>query len=556
MKKIYTGLLIIFSVFWVSFILLDYIQKHPQYAFNYKFFQYWDLFAFVFSHAIIGGVLFHFFKSKLSNFLRGGLMIIPGILLVALTYVLALNNTSILKNNVPVPTPAKFNEIIYILMNYFKVGLQVLLIILSSYSVGQWLVSRTSLELKPASKTAISIGTGIMIIVMLAFILGIFKLLYWFTLGPVLIACLALNYKSNLFFLKNILVSPIKPSKYLGFIGVCSMLLLLFVVQLNLAQNVSPFPKGFDSMALYVKLPTNINDYHGLVRGYQPYNWSLLMSFGLILFNSLETVLALSFVGGVLCLVALYAIGKDVLKMNQNYILLSLLIFYILPSVGFQSFQEQKVDLGLLFIILCLVLLLFAWIKSIRSETYIEGKVLPELIKFRSVLSPYLILMGLFTGFAFGIKLTTLFSYFSIIAIIWFLEFGFIGFLGSSLLCCFAILLVKLDDMSGMREYHLSANYVQWILLLFGLSTFIYLFMKSKKGFIRTIGFSVVYTIFFGVMSAPWVVKNFIDSDMTLSFRYLMNGKTNEPAANLRHFQRIQKQQQRLQGKQQQKINE
>ena len=551
MKKIYTGLLIIFSVFWVSFVFLDYLQKHPQYAFNYQFFQYWDLFAIVFSHAVIGGVLFHFFKSKFSNFIRGGLIIIPGILLVALTYTLALNNTSILKNNVLVPTPAKFSEIMYILMNYFKVGLQVFLVILSSYSVGRWLIAKTNLELKPATNIAISIGTGIMTIVMLAFILGIFKALYWFTLGPLLLACLALDYKGNFLFLKNTIVAPVKPSKHLGFIGVCSMLLLLFVVQLNLAQNVSPFPKGFDSMALYVKLPTIINDYHGLVRGYQPYNWSLLMSFGLILFNSLETVLALSYVGGVLCLVGLYAIGKDILKMNQNYILLSLLVFYLIPSVGFQSFQEQKVDLGLLFIVLCLVLLLFAWITSLRSKLYVEENILPETINFRSLLSPYIILMGLFTGFAFGIKLTTLFSYFSIIAIIWFIEFGFIGFLGSSLLCCFAILLVKLDDMSGMREYHLSANYLQWVLLLFGLGTFIYLFIRSNKGFVRTIGFSLVYTIFFGVMSAPWVVKNFIDSDMTLSFRYLMNGKTNEPAANLRYFQRIQKKQQRLQGKQQ-----
>ena len=450
MKKLYTGLLITFSIFWVSFVLLDYIQKHPQYAFNYQFFQYWDLFAIVFSHAIIGGVLFHFFKSKLSNLVRGGIVIIPGILLVALTYTLALNKTTALTLNKLVPTPAKFSEIIYILMNYFKVGLQVFFIILSSYSVGRWLVSKTPLELKPASNTAISIGTGIMTIVMIAFVLGIFKALYWFTLGPVLIACFALNYKNNLTFVKNITVAPIKPSKHLGFIGVCSLLLLLFVVQLNLAQNISPFPKGFDSMALYVKLPTIINDYHGLVRGYQPYNWSLLMSFGLILFNSLETVLALSYVGGVLCLLGLYAIGKDILKMNQNYILLSLLIFYLIPSVGFQSFQEQKVDLGLLFIVLCLVLLLFGWIKSLRSNKYIEENIHPELTKLRPELSPYIILMGLFTGFAFGIKLTTLFSYFSIVAIIWFIEFGFIGFIGSSLLCCFAILLVKLDDMLSL----------------------------------------------------------------------------------------------------------
>ena len=544
MKKFYTVLLIFFSIFWVSFILLDYIQKHPQYSLNIEFFQYWNLFAMVMIQAVAGGLLYHFFKAKVKNLLRGGLLIIPGLLLVSLTYTLAINNIPPEAPNIPAKS-AKIGEIFYILLNYFAVGLQVFLVVFSSYSLGRWLVSKLGLELKPASNTAISIGTGIMTIVMIAFVLGIFKFLYWFTLGPILLACLALDYKNNISFIKGLIVDPIKPSKYLGFIGAFSMLLLLFVVQLNLAQNISPFPKGWDSMALYVKLPTIINDYHGLVRGYQPYNWSLFMSFGLILFNSLETVLALSYVGGVLCLVGLYAIGKDILKMNQNYILLSLLVFYLIPSVGFQSFQEQKVDLGLLFIVLCLILLLFAWIKSIQTVDP-EVEDIPQPITLRTFLNPYLILMGLLTGFAFGIKLTTLFSYFSIIAIMWFVEFGFIGFLGSSFLCCFAILLVKLDDMSGMRQYHLSANYVQWILLLVGLGSFAYMFFKADKRFIRNIGFSIVYTIFFGAMSAPWVAKNYIDSDMTLSFKYLLNGKTNEPAAGLKYFQRKYKQKQEL----------
>lgn len=547
MKKFYNGLLIFFSIFWVSFVLLDYLQKHQHYATNIEFSQFLGLFWIVFFHAIIGGALFHFFKSKFTNLLRGGLLIIPGLLLVSITYIFAFNNAPIdpfvSNNKVPIE-PAKFGEIIYILFNYFMVGIQVFFIVLASYSVGQWSISKLSLDLKPASKTAISIGTGIMIVVMISFVLGIFKVLYWFTLGPILLACLAIDYKSNLLFIKNLVIEPIKPSKYLGFIGVSSMLLLLFVVQLNLAQNMSPFPKGFDSLALYVNLPTIINDYHGLVRGYQPYNWSLFMSYGLVLFNSLETVLALSYVGGILCLVALYALGKDVLKMNQNYILLGLLIFYIIPSVGFQSFQEQKVDLGLLFIALCLILLLFAWIKSLPLDGQKED-IENQSFSLRSFLNPYLILMGLMTGFAFGIKLTTLFSYFSIIAIMWFLEFGFLGFLGSSFLCCFAILLVKLDDMSGMRQYHLSANYVQWILLVIGLGAFGYLFLKSNKGFFRVIGFSLVYTIFFGVMSVPWIAKNYIDSDMTLSFKYLLNGKTNAPAANLKYLDRKYNQQQK-----------
>jgi len=306
---------------------------------------------------------------------------------------------------------------------------------------------------------------------------------------------------------------------------------------MNLLQNISPFPKGWDSLSLYVKLPTIINDYHGLVRGYQPYNWSLLMSFGMILFNSMETVLGLSYVGGILCLIGLYALGKDILTMNQNYIYLALVCFYLIPSVGFQSFQEQKVDLGLLFIVLSVVILLFHWIKDRKNVLKLDKDAFTS-FNIKSLANPYILFMGLLTGFAFGIKLTTLFTYFSVICVIWFLEFGFMGFIGSSMLCCFAILLVKLDDMSGMRAYHLTANYLQWILLLIGVSTFAYLLFKSKKGFVRSILFSSVYSIFFVLMATPWITKNFIDSDMQISFRYILNGKTNEPPAGLNYMKK------------------
>mgnify|MGYP000070300459 CR=1 FL=1 len=534
MKKVYPILLLIFSIFWIGFVLLDYLQKHPYYISDIQFFQYWDLLSLVFAQAIGGGLVYHYFRKEARGLLKGGLLILPSFILIGVTFAFALNRGT--------PVAAKSSEVIHVLGNYLKVALQVFFIVIASYSIGLWCIDRLKVKLKPISKTTVSIATGIMVIVMIAFIVGIFNGLYWFTLGPILLGCVALNYKKTLTFLKKLCVETIKPSKQLGFLGVFSFLVLLFLIQLNLLQNISPFPKGWDSLALYVKLPTIINDYHGLVRGYQPYNWSLLMSFGLILFNSVETVLALSFLGGVLVLLGLYAIGKDILKIDQNYILLGLLTFYLIPSVAFQSFQEQKVDLGLLFIVLTLIILLFHWIAD-RKAKIAEDENAFTRFDLKTMANPYLIIMGLLTGFAFGIKLTTLFSYFSIICIIWFLEFGFIGFVGSTFLCLFAILIVKLDDMSGMREYHLTADYLQWILLILGFSAFAYLFTRFTKAFSRSIFFSLIYSIFFAFMTIPWITKNYLDSDKKLSFRYLLNGKTNEPPAGLNYMKRKYQQQ-------------
>jgi len=529
LKKAYPYLTIIFSIFWIGFIFLDYLQKHPQYSFNITYFQYWDVYTLMFGYAIIGGLLYQFLKDKISFLYRGLVLIVPGLMLICVTFSLALTRGT--------GQGASLSEIFFVLGNYFRTALQVFFIVLASYSVGNWVINRSNIKLKSASKTVLSLATGIMLIVMIAFVIAAVKGLYWFILGPLLIACIAINFKNTLRFLKKVSFEKLKPAKNLNFLGVASLLLLIFLIQLNLLQNISPFPKGWDSLSLYVKLPTIINDYHGLVRGYQPYNWSIFMSFGMVLFDSMETVLALSFVGGVLCLLGLFAIGKDILKMNPNYIYLALVSFYLIPSVAFQSFQEQKVDLGLLFIVLSIVILMFNWIKDLRTNLEKDEQAFTKL-SLRSLANPYLVLMGLLTGFAFGIKLTTLFTYFSVICIFWFIEFGYIGFIGSSMLCCFAILLVRLDDMSGMRSYHLSANYLQWVLLLIGVVSFVYLLKKSRKGFTRTVVFSIVYSIFFALMATPWITKNFIDSDMQISFKYMLSGKTNEPAAGLNYLKR------------------
>ena len=533
--NIYYAVILLFSICWMGFIGMDYFQKHPGYLLNIQSFNFYITFGGIL--LICAGISSAFtkFPKKLAKVSRGISIYAIVLIMVSITFASA---------NMVVTELTKVNSGIGGLFNmlgkFIKVSFFLFSIIMSCYAAGNLFTNLLKVEFPKRSKNIIEVAIGIMLVVMLAFLFGALKLLHWFVLGPALLLIIGLNWKNTLAFLKNLLWDEIKPSKKLNFLGTFCFLVLSYLIGMSLLQNLTPWPKGWDSLSLYVNLPQLINDYHGLVKGFQPYNWSLFMSFGLVLFNSIETTLTLAFSGGVLCLFAMFPIARNTLKLNVNHSLLALLSFYLIPSIGFQSFLEQKVDLGLLFIILVIVNIILSWSK--KKQKALEIK--PATDGAESVVAlengnyeiSYLIIAGLLTGFAFGIKLTTLFSFFGIVAIIWYLNLGSLAFLGIALLSIFGILLVKLDDMSGMRQYHLSADIVQWTLLILGIGMIAFVSLKNTKGLINSLKQSIIYTSFFVLMTIPWLGKNYIDAGKKLSFNYLMNGKSNAPVFDAKTF--------------------
>lgn len=541
LKSIYNWAIGGFAVFWMLFIFIDYWQSHQvAYTLAFEFFQFSKL---TFGLLLVsGGAIFGILWAKKN---KKKLPIINGLGMILLAFFFILMvSSSVLDQANAQPALGPSDYLSLLTRVFFVAASLFIFLILPAYCIGAFIMDQLKTPIRKAELGIISIALGIVSLVMLAFILGIFGALTPFILYPILALILGVFWKKALFFLKNTLWNSITLDKNLGIIGLISFFLTVFFVAINFVQIIRPYPFGFDALSIYVNLPSLIYDYGALVEGYQPYNWSLWMALGYILFGKTEFVLALSFSGGLLSLFVFYQIARKWL--NINYALLCVLLFYSLPSINFQSYKDMKIDLGLLYITLCIVLLLINWVTQTftkKGELKSNEKPIEALStqqnSFFSFLKKHelVILMGILSGFGLGMKFTMMFVLVSLLSAFWYAYNGKLAFMGAFCLGMAIILILKIDDMSGARDYHLFADTLQWILLLIGVVLIGLTFFRNRSGFFQSIKISVLYTFLMVMMFSPWPIKNAIESDK-IDSRTILFGAPTGPQLNLRTLER------------------
>ena len=539
--KFYRILSGIFIVCWVLFIFLEYWQKHPPYFYALSNFYYLDQIM----NLTVMGVIFTWAAMGLKK-LKKPLKIVNGLALFGIVLTIIMLSIGIYYIRVLDPTELNLIRFLTIAWSMILPSISTYLILWASHSFGSLFSERFfGKHFEPIDQMLVDLAVGIMLLVFVMFILGSFSLLHVWTMGPIMLLAIALNYKSSLGFLKKTLIEPISVNKEFSILGAFSFFMILVTISLNLAQNITPFPRGYDALTFYVNIPALVEDHSGLISGYSPYNWSLFMSLGLIVFKQIETVLVLSFVGGILSLMALYRLGRYWLNLDMNYLLLGSAIFYITPTVVHQSSREQKIDLGLLYVSLVIVLIFAYWLRKHFTDKK-QAKLVAEQVKAVSdsseeteitdttnpipptnskepFLDPYIVLMGLLSGFAFGTKFTTLFLFFGIIAGIWYAYNGKWAYLAIAFLSLFGILLFRIDDMTELRQYHLSANILQWVLAATGVGLLVFTFMRKQEGTLKSIKLSIIYILFFAIPFVPWLGKNYMETK-SFTVDALLNG--------------------------------
>ena len=519
----------VFALVWASIVLLFYLFYHLDYFEAIRYFQYYDMLGIL--SLLGGGIFFGIRKTKLTigkfSLLNGMGITLLSSLLIILFFILQYSKT-VFPNNLSIGMVFSF------LGNALLISLGVVAILTVLYTLGNVFLEKCfSLSITSFDHKIISIAVGLVLLTLVLFFLGAGVLLQNYIVIPILLAIVAIFWKTSLGFLKGLFITPITFKQPLKWWGVFSFVLLTFWVIINFLQINRPIPFGYDALVLYMKLPTLIQDYQGLVQGNQPYNWSLFMSLGYVVFNKIEFVLALSFVGGVLSLFALYAIIKRWLGINES--LVCLLLFYATPTINFQSYKDMKIDLGLLFIALTIVLLLIQLLYYKPTAITVKaadstGK------KLFSDQTAYLVLIGLLSGFAIGIKLTALFIIFSLLMSIWYKYTDLKGLIGLFFLILFAVFLIRLDDFSGLRQYHLGTNTLQWASLIIGISLIGRCFLKDKVAVGKAVKDSLIYLAFTGLIFLPWPIKNYSETK-SLSINGLIYGKPTNPGINFNVLQ-------------------
>ncbi|MBX2875836.1 MAG: hypothetical protein KTR30_27195 [Saprospiraceae bacterium] len=522
-ERIVKTVILCFTVLWITSILLAYWHHNPGYRGTIGHFQYYDLWVGL---AILAGgswlLIRHWSKKKQPPFRLNGLgllaaFIFLNIIIVALYYSKAL------------PGQLSFFGLLNQLGYVLSIGACTLAILWTCYELGAFPMSWFRKNIRAAEQPILQLAIGVMLFTFGLFLLGSLHLLKPTILIPLLVTFWGVNYRKSISSLKRLLLDPIPIQPEINLVGISASLILALLVSLNYIQVLWISPTGYDSMTLYIKLAGLIGDHQGLVAGHQPYYWTLFMATGLTAFTRIEVVMALSMAGGVLTLMAFYHLARRWL--DANFSLLVVTLFYSVPLVHFQSALDPKTDLGLLFFLVCLLLLFCNWLDGLSTKgepTKLALRSLPIWLQKERLL----VLIGLVAGFAIGIKMTAILAVFALVIALWYAHGKDLGFVTAVAASLFFMLLLRLDDVQLLRQYHLGAEAFKWILLLV---TLLALGLSAKKNlgqFKKVMIQTSLLSLFILVPISPWLIKNFAET-RSLSVTALLNGQTANPKLDI-----------------------
>ncbi|MGH1434244.1 MAG: hypothetical protein ACRBG0_07265 [Lewinella sp.] len=256
-----------------------------------------------------------------------------------------------------------------------------------------------------------SMAIGIMLLGVFSAFLGLFHVLYGILLWVVIVGAVVLKRQLALTTLKEWLWTKHR-WRILHWWQLPIVILGLFYLSVYWVGSVKAFASGFDGAALYANLAQLVAEKNSLPGAYQAFSWSVVMSWGELLFGSLSMSILLSHF---IYLPAL-ALGYHILRkwLKAPYALLSIVLVLSLPMFSFMVMVDEKIDLGLLLISLAAIYLVLQ----------INFSSLPEKLNVKSLFQnkayyPFL-LLGALLGFAFSIKYTSVFLFGGILALLFY----------------------------------------------------------------------------------------------------------------------------------------
>ncbi len=514
LKPVYQWMLIIFSIFWIGFLLLDYLNKHDLFLISATQLPFGKL---ILAELIVGGAavfLFHRNRNseKVSWLFTGAFMLLFCIFHIVFSVSYYFSSTL---TNYGFSDP----KILSVLGITFFISGTVFLLVAMCYGLGDRLWNFISPKSnKKASSLPVKLALGITAWTFVLFFLGLIGQLNQLVVLLLVVFLVVLHWQPTLSFLKNLFFTPFPKRVQLNYLGLASFYLLLLFIVLNIIRIISPVPTGSDALNYYLNLSSLLADYQQLVVGFQPYNWSLFQASGLILTGNIASAMLISSLGAILSLVALEELAHKRLKIDLNVSWFLLLTFYLVPTVAFQSISELKIDLGLLFIQISILIIFLRWVMVHQKS--------PSLL-FDSTLNNadrYMIILGILLGFALGTKITTLFLIFGLFTALLFVTSGFYGFLGGFLFSIGMALILKLDASIDLRPYHLSVVFVQWFALSAGIALLSWNFYNKKEAFFSSLRPLIIFSLFAFLTFLPWLIKNGVET-RSLNPNELLTGK-------------------------------
>lgn len=557
MKKVLVWTSVACLLIWSVVVISDYWYYHELQRQAVQMFVYTRLAGIVAIFLAIFALVTHFFRDRMAPYVTGVSVLVLGLILMTLS-VQAFGRVN---NGTPFAT---YQVIQFLFSNVYTLA-SVFLVFFSAYCGGDLLVGLSRYGQRTRYFHLLRFGVGLMLLTMLLFFLGVMKGLLPVIVWILILIFPVVNYRRALWFLRLLFIRPISAYKKMNGVGVVAFGGLLWWATLNLVYVNRPFPLGFDAMSLYVNVSSLLADYQGLVPGNSMYNWSIFASLGYLLFDSTAITLAISYGGGLLAIFSLFAFAKK--YVDTNLAMLVCALFYAMPLTNWLSYKDMKIDMPLLFFLLLMLMILEelfrghyrkkegktkkkkkggqpsrstvwdTWKKPAPWQLRLSQRIhqrWPE----RSEEWSLIILLGCFSGFVIGIKLTAVFMLFLLISGLFYRAGGQLAFVFSVLLMLGLSLAVGLDVRAGLRYFNLGAVIWQWAFMVVGGGGLIYLFLQKKADMFTAFRQIVVVGSLSGVMLLPWLAKHAVEVD-SISFDGLLMGRSQHPEFNTNEITRI-----------------
>lgn len=496
LKKISSGLIILFSLVWILILFLDYMDKHPLHVQGFALFKYFNFLLFL---QLLG--LFLFITVQFINIDSLKRKFYTG---SSVTLLIGVITSAILFSfDDFVGRETSMSQLMYYLGRYF--GFVVILILLYSsvFITGNTVLKRF---FNKGNSMSLSISVGLMILISGLFVLASLHFLTLIPLVVLLLLPILIGYKKFYAGLKTILFTPFKDYKDISYWGFLVYYLTIIALSINFLSILSPYPYGFDARNYYLNVTQLIADSGSLVSGFQPYSWQLFMSIGFILFDSHELSILLSFSSFILVLIAINEFTRKVVKLNINLRFLIMCILTCTPAIYNQLSVDVKIDFALLFFQIVIVHQFFKYIEK----------------KDQSL--SFLVLLGLLSGFALSIKFTHLYLIVTLVIVYWSKKGGIPAMLSAASFGIGIFLIARIDDVGGLRSAHLGVVYQQWFIAFVGIVLLGYIFVVNRKMLIKLVSFALIFGAFHLIPILPWAGKNYMDTK-SLSPKTLLIGE-------------------------------
>ncbi len=305
------------------------------------------------------------------------------------------------------------------------------------------------------------------------------------------------------------------------------------LLSINFISVFRPFPIGWDDLGAYMNYPKLISEAGELLSLGQMFSWQLFTGIW-FLFESQTLAFFLNSFTAVLAGVGIYLFLYSFISENtkkKTYINIPLLwstIFLAMPMVIFQVAKDMKLDIGLFFV--TLIPLYILYYLSLKKDIPLKSQLL------------YIGVAGLLAWLCFSIKVTSLlfivafiwtlsFSYLSIAWLLWYLAIFFAIFTKLKLWDMMWIVYPK-ENIFFINTFSLTSLVIWCALIVFSS------FPKKIDQSILLFKKVFIFILSFILALSPWFVKNISEVGISevSSIKQIISWKTDKLQVNYLHI--------------------